>query len=516
MLAHLVAVSDAITKTRSRLEKTRALAELLARTPQDEVKLAVTYLSGFIPQGRIGVGYAQVKKLSDVAPASSASLGLKDVDAMLTRFAEEGGTGSAARKLALLAGTFAQATHAEQSFLSRLLVGELRQGALEGVMSEAIAQAAKVSVGSVRRAWMFSQDAGRVATEAMQHGEAGLTQFRLELFRPLQPMLAQPGADFEETMGGLEEVALEDKLDGARIQVHRSGDLVRVFSRDGNEVTLAVPEVVEATLALPVRSLVLDGEAIALRADGTPHPFQQTMRRFGRKSHDSELVQSMPLSPFFFDVLHLDGADTVDATYVERMALLDGQIPERHRISRLLTRDPEAAQIFYDEALARGHEGVLLKDARSTYEAGRRGGSWVKFKPAHTLDLVVLAAEWGGGRRQGWLSNLHLGARDPATGGFVMLGKTFKGLTDAMLEWQTKWFLEHELSREGHTVHVKPELVVEIAFDTVQASPHYAGGMALRFARVKRFRPDKSVTDSESVETLREILRKSHGPSEAD
>ncbi|MGQ0503793.1 MAG: ATP-dependent DNA ligase [Myxococcaceae bacterium] len=510
-LVDLVAASLQVASTRARTEKTRALGALLKRLTPEEVPSAVAYLSGTLPQGRIGIGFAAVRKLSETPSAPQPTLTLLEVDATLSRFATLKGTGSSAQKQQLLSALFGKATPDEQTFLGRLLVGELRQGALEGVMADAIAQAANVPASSVRRAFMFAGDAGRVALAALTQGEGALAQFRLELFNPLQPMLAQPAADVEEVLQALDEAALEYKLDGARVQVHRDGNDVRVFSREGNDVTGAAPEVVESVLAMPGRSLVLDGEAIALRADGTPQPFQVTMRLFGRRLDVEALRKELPLSTFFFDVLHVEGKDLVDLPYTERMATLDGLLPAATRVPRKLTASEEEASAFYDEALARGHEGLLAKAAKSSYEAGLRGRSWLKLKPAHTLDLVVIAVEWGSGRRQGWLSNLHLGARDPSTGSFVMLGKTFKGLTDAMLKWQTDWFLAHELSRDAHTVYVKPELVVEIALDSVQASPHYPAGMALRFARVKRYREDKPAAEADTVETVRRLFSKTHG-----
>ncbi len=509
-ISELVAVSTRVGATRARLEKVRHLADLLKALPPEEISTAVEYLSGNIPQGRIGIGYSTVRRTAEVPPAEDASLTVREVDATLTAVAQCKGEGSQGERARLLGGMFAKATHAEQTFLARLLVGELRQGALEGIMADALAQAAGVPAGAVRRALMFANDAAEVAQAALTGGEPALARYRLQLFRPLQPMLAQPAADVDEALENLTEASLEYKLDGARVQVHRDGDEVRVYSREGNDVTLAVPEVVELAKAMPGRALVLDGEALALRTDGTPQPFQVTMRRFGRRLEVEQARQTLPLTPYAFDLLHLDGKDLVDLPYRERMLALDALTPEPSRVPRLLTANAEAADAFYAQALARGHEGLLAKGPDSLYEAGRRGASWLKLKPAHTLDLVILAAEWGSGRREGWLSNLHLGARDPATGGFVMLGKTFKGLTDAMLQWQTQWFLAHELSRDGHTVHVKPELVAEIAFDSVQESPHYLGGMALRFARVKRYREDKPASQAESIDTLRALFAKLH------
>lgn len=510
-LADLVAVSSRVGSTRARLEKIRLLADLLRQASPDEVAIAVAYLSGALPQRKIGLGYATIHRIAETAAAAEASLTLLEVDAAFTRMAGVKGAGSTTERQQLLGALFARATADEQDFLARLVVGNLRQGALEGIMADAIAQAANVPPATVRRALMFSGDPPAVARAALSQGEAGLSGYRLQLFRPLQPMLAQPAADVDEAMESLHRAALEWKLDGARIQVHREGDDVRVYSREGNDVSAAVPEVVELVRGLPARSLVLDGEAIALRPDGSPQPFQVTMRRFGRKLDVQQARLEQPLSPFAFDVLHLDGNDLVDQPYLERMRALDAIVPDRARVPRLLTESSEEAEVFYARSVQQGHEGLLAKGPESLYEAGRRGASWLKLKPAHTLDLVILAAEWGSGRREGWLSNLHLGARDPANGSFAMLGKTFKGMTDAMLQWQTQWLLAHELSRDSYTVYVKPELVAEIAFDSVQASPHYASGMALRFARVKRYREDKRADETDTVDTVRKIFAKTHG-----
>ncbi len=411
----------------------------------------------------------------------------------------------------------------------RLIFGELRQGALEGILVEAVAAAAALPAEVLRRASMLAGERAPVARAALLEGRPGLERFRLQLFRPLQPMLAQPAADVGEALERLGEAALELKLDGARIQVHKAGEAVRVFSRLGNDVTAAVPEVVEAVAALPARQLLLDGEAIALRPGGAPHPFQLTMRRFGRKLDVERLRAALPLTPFFFDVLHLDGDDLIDRPAGERFAALAAAAPGL-TVPRLVTASAEAGEAFFADVLRRGHEGLLAKALDAPYEAGRRGSSWLKIKPAHTLDLVVLAAEWGHGRRSGWLSNLHLGARDPVAGGFVMLGKTFKGLTDEMLAWQTERFRQLALgagdgrlapwrdrhhpeaaAAEGWVVHLKPEVVVEVAFSDVQESPHYPGGMALRFARVKRYRPDKSPAEADTVDTVRAIFAAGRG-----
>src|SRR3989441_9061136 len=378
-------------------------------------------------------------------------------------------------------------------------MGELRQGALEGLVTEAVARAAGLDGDTVRRATMLAADLGRVARAALTQGAAGLTSFRVELFHPIQPMLAQAADDVADALtrlGG--EAAFEHKLDGARIQVHKSGDGVRVFSRQLNDVTPAVPEVVEAVRRLPLTDAILDGEAIAVRPDGTPLPFQVTMRRFGRKLDVERLRAELPLVPFFFDILYADGAPLLDEPYARRFAVLAAVVPGEQRVARIVTSDAGEAGAFFVRAIAAGHEGLMAKALDARYDAGARGAAWLKLKPAHTLDLVVLAAEWGHGRRRGRLSNLHLGARDG--GGFAMLGKTFKGMTDEMLEWQTAKLLELETRRDGHVVHVRPELVVEVAFNGIQASPTYPGGLALRFARIVRYRPDKGPDQSDTIE----------------
>lgn len=505
LLDALVSTSREVASTRSRLAKVASLSAVLRQMTHDEVGVGTAYLAGYLPQGRIGVGYVGIREASEVQSAAAPSLTLADVDAALEALKGISGKGSTEERTRQLRALFSKATRPEQAFLQQLLGGSLRQGALEGVMVEAIAQASQIPAARVRNALMYSGQMGVIAHAALTGGVNALDSFRLQLMRPVQPMLAQPAGDLDEALAELGEAAFDVKLDGARIQVHRDGQEVRVYSRDGNDVTNAVPEVVEAVLALPQKTLVLDGEAIALKPDGTPHPFQVTMRRFGRKLDVAALRPELPLTPIFFDVLHADGADATALPLAERTQLMSALLPEPLRIRRQLKLDAEGANAFYSDVLRQGHEGLVMKSLASTYEAGRRGGAWRKLKPAHTLDLVILAVEWGSGRREGLLSNVHLGARDPATGGFAMLGKTFKGMTDAMLAWQTKWFLVHEISRDNFTVYVKPELVAEVAFDGVQASTTYPSGMALRFARIKRYREDKQAADADTVETVRRI-----------
>jgi DNA ligase-1 len=509
-LEELVLTSARIAATRSRSEKTALLADLLRRVDPDEIETAVAFLSGAPRQARLGVGGAQLGRVFEGTRAVHSTLTLREVEDTFEGMAGVSGPGSTTERARLLESLFSRAMPAEADFLARLVLGELRQGALAGLMEEALAKAAALPIEAIRRAGMLSGNPGAVARAALTEGRAGLDRFRLTLFTPLQPMLAQPGEDLDEALDRLGEAALEYKIDGARVQVHKDAGEVRVFSRLGNDVTVAVPELVERVRALPARAMILDGEVIALHPDGRPRPFQLTMRRFGRKLDVAGLRDELPLTPFFFDLLHLDGKDLLDLPARERFETLAAAAPDA-TVPRRVISDPAVASAFLDEALARGHEGVMAKALGAPYEAGRRGMSWIKVKPAHTLDLVVLAVEWGHGRRAGLLSNIHLGARDPVTGAFLMLGKTFKGMTDAMLQWQTKRFQELQVATDGHTVQVRPELVVEVAFSDVQESPHYPAGLALRFARVKRYREDKRASEADTIETVRAIRARSLG-----
>jgi len=493
-----------VSETRSRRAKIAALAACLRQARPDERAVVVAYLAGTLPQGRIGLGWRIVQDVRP-APVPAPALTVAEVHETAGELAAIAGAGSSARRAHAFGALLARATAEEQSFLRRLVLGELRQGALEGIMVEAVAQAADLPVDEVRRAHMLAGELAAVASAALSQGRTGLAAFGLTLFRPVLPMLARPAASVGEVFGHLGQAAFERKLDGARVQVHKDGDEVRVYTRQLNDVTAAVPELVTAVRALPARCLILDGEAIALRPDGSPLPFQVTMKRFGRKRDVASLQAELPLTGQFFDALYADGQALIDRPGRERMAALDAMVPPDLRVPRCITDERAAAEDFYDRSLAAGHEGLMAKSLDAAYDAGGRGLGWFKLKPAHTLDLVVLAAEWGAGRRQGRLSNLHLGARDPTRGGFVMLGKTFKGLTDELLAWQTERFLAIEIGRDGHVVHVRPEMVVEVAFSDVQASPHYPGGMALRFARVKRYRPDKRAEDADTIDTVRAI-----------
>ena len=504
LLSQLVAASHGVAATSSRLAKIELLAGLLRQAKPDELESVIAYTSGTIRQSKLGIGWATLERAKGAA-AGASTLEIEDVDAVLRRIASTTGKGSAAARAGDLSKLFASATSAEQDFLVRLLTGELRQGALEGLMVEAVARAAGLPAADVRRAGMLAGDLGPVARAALAEGASGLSRFAVQLFQPLKPMLAQTARDVDDALGQLGgNGAFEFKFDGARIQVHKSGRDVRVFSRLLNEVTAAVPEVVELVRDFPLESVILDGEAIALRSDGRPRPFQATMRRFGRKLDVESLRGTLPLTPFFFDVLYANGATLLAEPYSRRYETLAAQVPAAARPPRIVTRDRAEAQAFFASSLALGHEGLMAKSLTAPYEAGARGTGWIKIKQANTLDLVVLAAEWGHGRRRGWLSNLHLGARDPA-GGFVMLGKTFKGMTDELLEWQTKRLSALEVGREGHVVYVRPELVVEVAFNGVQESPHYPGGLALRFARIVRYREDKRPEEADTIATVRRL-----------
>ena len=526
LLASLVEASARAAQTAGRLAKRDAIADCLRAADIDEVEIAVAFLSGEIRQGRIGIGWAALAALRTI-PAAAPALTLGDTDTALAEVMATTGKGSVLNRNTTLGALFARATTPEQDFLLRLLVGELRQGALEGVMVEAIAAASGIAATDVRRAAMLTGDLGEVARIAFDaaegRGAAGLARLAVALHRPVQPMLATPAVDIADAMARLGTAALEWKVDGARVQVHKApsttGSEFKVYTRALKDVTASVPEIVEALQALPARELILDGEAVALTPNGSPQPFQITMRRFGRKLDVDTMRVELPLAVFFFDCLHVDGRSLLDAPAHERFDALAAALPAALVIPRLVTADASVAEAFYAAALARGHEGVMAKALDAPYEAGRRGASWLKIKRAHTLDLVVLAAEWGNGRRKGWLSNLHLGARDAGNrdpDAWVMLGKTFKGMTDAMLEWQTRELLAREVRRERHIVWVRPELVVEVAFNDLQASPQYPGGLALRFARVKGYRADKEALEADTIETVRAIYAAQSASGDAD
>jgi DNA ligase 1 len=497
LLARLVEVSTAVAATGSRLAKRDLIAALLREAEGDELDIAASYLSGTLRQRRTGVGWRGLAEAPE--PAASPSVELEEVDAILEDLGTLSGSGSTFARRAAVASLFGRLTSPEQDYLRNLITGNVRQGALDSVMLDAIAQAAEIPVKAVRRAAMFSAPTGPIATAAMTGGEAALEEFSMLVGRPVRPMLAGTAPD---VAAGVEKVggpfAVDTKLDGIRIQVHKHADEVTVFTRSLDEISARLPEVVAVARSLPARDLILDGEALALDPGGRPLPFQDTA------STTATHTGATGIRPFFFDVLLVEDESLIESPLSDRLARLDEAVPEEHRVRRLVTTSPSEAPSFFDAAITDGQEGVIIKRLDAPYDAGRRGAAWVKVKPRHTVDLVVLAVEWGSGRRKGWLSNIHLGARR-SDGSFVMLGKTFKGMTDEMLAWQTERFLGLETGRDGHVVHVRPEQVVEIAFDSIQTSTRYPAGMALRFARVLRYRDDKPAEEADTIETVRSV-----------
>jgi ATP-dependent DNA ligase I len=508
-LTRLVELVAKVRATTKKTEKTSLLADFLRQTRGKEAELAALYLSGTLPQGRIGIGWRMIEQAMVETSPSGMPLTLTEIDQSFDGIASEEGPGSDERKVEALRHLFERAPADEQRFISHLLMGELRQGALEGLLLEAIAKAADLPSSDLRQARMFSADIGEVARVALEEGASGLSRFGLRLFTPIAPMLANSAEDVGEALERLGEAAFEYKLDGARIQVHKGGDEVKIFTRQLQEVTERLPEAVEWTRALPIREIILEGEAIALRSDGRPRPFQITMRRFGRIKKVEAIRQEIPLTSFFFDCLHLEGeGPLLKVPYQKRYEVLKKTMPASALLPRIVTERTDLAEQFFRQSLVSGHEGLMAKSLTAPYIAGQRGYHWLKVKAVKTLDLVILAVEWGSGRRRGRLSNLHLGARDPESGQFIMLGKTFKGLTDEMLKWQTEKLLSLEVRRDEWTVYVRPEFVVEIAFSDVQESPRYPAGLALRFARVKRFRPDKSASEADTIQTVTEIFER--------
>ena len=534
LLDTVVRTSTAVAAAPGRLAKIDAIAQVLRDVPAGEITIAASFLSGELTQRQIGVGYAALADLTGgfwqtppeqapeqaLPPAASPQLTLTETDQVLGQIGALAGPGSQADRRALLAGLLSRATTSERQFLVRLLAGELRQGALDGVMTDAIARAADVPATAVRRAYQLSGSLAAAASAALgtdldgrrrsEAAAAALGAVRLEVGRPVGPMLAAAAPTVAAAFERISPAAVEWKIDGIRVQLHRDGGDVRVFSRTLDDITARVPEIAAAGLTIRASSAVLDGEVVALRPDGTPRPFQVTSARAA--SQPGAERDRVPLTLFVFDLLHLDGEDLIDAPAGERFARLAAVAPADLVIPRVVTTELEEAEAFFADAIERGHEGVVVKSVGAPYGAGRRGSDWIKVKPRHTLDLVVLAAEWGHGRRQGWLSNLHLGARDPETGGMVMLGKTFKGLTDAMLAWQTERLQELALPAGGdgraayrHVVRVRPELVVEIAFDGVQGSTRFPGGVTLRFARVRRYREDKTAAEADTIDAVRAL-----------
>jgi DNA ligase-1 len=525
LFADLAATSAAVAATSARRTKIGLLAGSLTALAADgdplEIEAGAAYLAGEMRQRQIGVGWASLRDMPP--PAELATLSVADVDRRLAELGAVAGVGSQARRKALVRALFGALTSDEQRMLGGVISGELRQGAQAGLLADAVAAAAEVPATSVRRALLLAGELKKVAVAALTGGEAALGLFRLTVGRPLAPMLAQAAPSVEKALAATgAPAAVDAKLDGIRIQVHRDGDDIGVFSRSLDDITSRVPEIVAVARGLDARTAVLDGEALAVDSTGRARPFQETSGRAARLTPGS-------LTPFFFDVLHLDGVDLVDEPGSVRWAALDAAVPLLARVQRTIVDSTTAGEAAFAAALDHGQEGVVIKAVGAPYDVGRRGAAWIKVKPRHTLDLVILAAEWGHGRRKGWLSNLHLGARDPA-GGFVMLGKTFKGLTDAMLGWQTErlqelavdrrdWSLPWSASSEGRgasaegpfgVVTVRPELVVEIAFDGVQASTRYPGGVALRFARVLRYREDKSAAEADTIGAVRALSHSAH------
>lgn len=499
LLVELVRASGEVAATRSRLKKRAILADLLRRAPVDEIDIVTTWLSGTLRQRRTGIGWRSLTDLPPARPIARAEVSA--VEAALAQAATLSGEGSSLARRALVEELFGQLTSAEQDFLRNLITGQVRQGALDSVMLDAIADAAEVPIEAVRRAAMFSAPTGPVALAALTGGTAALQGFDLQVGRPVRPMLAGSAPDVAAGVAKLDaaDFVVDTKLDGIRIQVHRHGDQVEVFTRSLDEISARLPAVVASARALPEDNLILDGEALLMDPEGRPRSFQETSSSAASGTREQEL------QPFYFDLLHAGQDSLLSRPLAQRLARLDEVVPTAQRVSRLTTSSPSQAEDWFRQAIAEGQEGVILKRLEAPYDAGRRGSAWIKVKPRHTLDLVVLAVEWGSGRRKGWLSNIHLGARDGSA--FVMLGKTFKGMTDEMLAWQTERFLSLQTHREGHVVHVRPEQVVEIAFDGLQRSTRYPGGVALRFARVLRYRDDKAASQADTIETVRELLR---------
>jgi DNA ligase-1 len=502
LLARLAQVSQEVAATSARSRKIALLAELFRDAEADDVPIVIPYLAGRLPQGRIGVGWKVLSR--PVEPAAEPSLTVREVDALLTDLGKVAGAGSQGERARLVGDLLGAATDEEQRFLFGLLTGEVRQGALDAVAVEGLAQATEAPSADVRRAVMLAGSLQSVAQALLADGPASLDRFRLTVGRPVLPMLAHSASSVAEAVDKLGACAVEEKLDGIRVQVHRDGDAVRIYTRTLDDITDRLPEVTAAALQLNGRRFILDGEVISFGEDGRPRSFQETAGRVGSRVDVATAAETVPVSPVFFDVLSVEGRDLLDLPFTERHAELARLVPEPMRVRRTLVSGPDdvaEADGFLAATLERGHEGVVVKGLDAAYSAGRRGASWLKVKPVHTLDLVVLAAEWGHGRRTGKLSNLHLGART-ADGSFAMLGKTFKGMTDAMLTWQTERLQELAVDSSGYVVTVRPELVVEIAYDGLQKSTRYPAGVTLRFARVVRYREDKRPEDADTVETL--------------
>ncbi len=506
LLKDLVEISRNVGLTPKRKEKVSFLARLLQQANGKEIALAARYLSGQLTQGRLGVGWAILQEALKDLSDQHRPLGLVEIDRFFEEVSREKGTGSLERKLILLRNLFSSTRQDEREFLISLIMGEIRQGALEGLVLEAISRASSLPLDLLRQSLMFSGDIGEVGRVALEEGIAGLSRFQPQLFHPISPMLANSADGEADALARLGESGLEYKIDGARIQIHKEGERVQIFTRNLKDITESLPEVVELVRKFQFHDAIFEGETFALREDGKPLPFQKTMRRFGRTQDVQRLKNEIPLFSYFFDLLYLNGESFVQVPYRERFQTLSQMIPSPYMIPRITAGNEKEARDFLTKSLEAGHEGLMAKGLHSPYMAGHRGDYWLKIKPFQTLDLVVLAAEWGHGRRKGWLSNLHLGARDPESGRFIMLGKTFEGLTDEMLRWQTKKLMELEITQDERTLYVKPELVVEVAFSDLQESPRYPGGLALRFARVRRYREDKTPTEADTIQKAWQIF----------
>jgi DNA ligase-1 len=506
-LTTLVELSEKVASTKSKKEKISLLAHLLLQTSGEEITLTASYLSGQLPQGRLGIGWATLQQALQDLPDQTRSLNLIEVDSFFERISKEKGAGSLEKKIKLLRDLFSSVRKTETEFLIGLIMGEIRQGALEGLVLEAIAQASTVDVERLRQGLMFSGNISEVAKIALEEGMGGLSRIQPRLFHPISPMLANPIENEAEALARLGKTGWEFKIDGARIQLHKESDEVRIYTRHLKDITESIPEIVQLARKFQFDRAIIEGEVIALREDNKPQPFQTTMRRFGRVQDVEKMQKEIPLIPFFFDLLYLDGESLLNAPYWKRFELLSQRVPPKQMIPRIVTAHEQEAQDFLKRSIEAGHEGLMAKGFDSPYIAGHRGFFWLKIKPIQTLDLLVLAAEWGHGRRKGWLSNLHLGSRDSESGNLVMLGKTFKGLTDEMLRWQTKRLLGLEISRDKWTVYVRPELMVEVAFNDIQESSRYPGGVALRFARVRRYREDKSPLEADTIQKVWQIFR---------
>ncbi len=502
----LVDISKRVRATTRKKEKTSLLAECLKRAQGREIALAASYLSGQIPQGRLGIGWAVLQKSLEILDQRPRMVSLLEVNRYFDETVRSKGAGAVEKKVRALRELFSSIREEEKEFLVGLIMSEIRQGALGGLVLEAIAQASGLAMERIQQGVMFSGNIGEVARVALEEGLAGLSRYQPRLFHPIAPMLANAAEGAEDALARWDPVACEFKIDGARIQVHKNGEEVRVFTRHLKEVTERVPEIVAAARGFRLDKAIFEGEAFAMRPDGRPLPFQTTMRRFGRVQDIESIKKETPLSSYFFDLLYLDGEPLLDEPYRRRFEHLSESLPSEYRIPQIVTTDEKGIRQFLEKSVAAGHEGIMAKGVDSPYVAGHRGFYWLKIKPSRTLDLVILAAEWGHGRRRGWLSNLHLGARDPESGQFVMLGKTFKGLTDEMLQWQTERLISLETRRDEWTVYVQPKLVVEIAYSDLQASPRYPGGLALRFARVKRYREDKSPAEADTIQGIQALF----------